>query len=87
MRLLGARGFQSIHRGVDTQFVNEDINRLVPLDALEEMCKDGLIGAIFPIYFVTTGVGTTMANSKSIGSGIAAELKTNNVSGVILTAT
>jgi glycine reductase len=87
MESLSPGNFESIHRGFDTQFINEDPNRLVPLDVLRQMEKGGIFKEIFPILFVTTGVATTMANGKRIGKGIAGELKEVDVSGVILTAT
>jgi glycine reductase len=79
--------YESIHRGFDTQFINEDPNRLVPLDVLREMEEEGLFKEIFPTFFVTTGVGTTLENGKKIGKGIADELKRGEVSGAIVMAT
>lgn len=79
--------FESIHRGFDIQFINEDPNRLIPLDVLREMEEEGFFKEIFPTCLVTTGVATTMENAKRIGREIALELKTGEVSGVILTAT
>jgi betaine reductase len=83
----GAEKFQSIHRGFDTTLINEDPNRLVPVDALRELQKEGVIGKIHAEFFVTTGVATTMENSRKIGAAIAQELVSARVSGVILTAT
>jgi len=87
MESLTSENFESIHRGIDTQFINEDPNRLVPLDVLRQMEKIGIFKELFPLLFVTTGVATTMANGKRIGKAIAGELKECDVSGVILTAT
>jgi len=87
MESLSSGNFESIHRGIDTQFINEDPNRLVPLDVLRQMEKIGIFKELFPLLFVTTGVATTMANGKRIGKAIAGELKECDVSGVILTAT
>lgn len=87
LKRLSPEDFQSIHRGFDTQFVNEDPNRLVPLDVLREMEEEGLFKEIFPALFVTTGVATTLENGRRIGKEIAYELKTGGVSGAILTAT
>lgn len=84
---LDADRFESIHRGFDTTFINMDPNRLLPLDVLHAMEKEGIIKGILPQYFVTTGVATTMENAKRIGKGIAKELKEAEASGVILTAT
>ncbi len=87
LKRLSPEDFESIHRGFDTQFVNEDPNRLVPLDVIREMEEEGYFKEIFPTLFVTTGVATTLANGKKIGEGIANELKRGGVSGAIITAT
>lgn len=79
--------FVSIHRGFDTTFINEDPNRLLPLDILREMEREGSIKEIYPEYFVTTGVATTMDNGKRIGASIAQELKEGGCDGAIVTAT
>lgn len=87
LKRLSPQDFESIHRGFDTQFVNEDPNRLVPLDVIREMEEEGCFKEVFPALFVTTGVATTLANGKKIGEGIADELKRAGVSGAIITAT
>ena len=87
LKRLSSEDFQSIHRGFDTQFVNEDPNRLVPLDVLREMEQEALFKEIFSTLFATTGVATTLASGKKIGQGIAGELKRGGVSGAIITAT
>ncbi|OGP99350.1 MAG: beta-aspartate methyltransferase [Deltaproteobacteria bacterium RBG_19FT_COMBO_46_12] len=87
LKRLSPTNFESIHRGFDTQFVNEDPNRLVPLDVLRHIEREGIFKEIFPIYFVTTGVATTLENGRRIGNEIALDLKTGGVSGAILTAT
>jgi betaine reductase len=79
--------FESIHRGFDTTHINEDPNRLVPLDILRLIEQEGMIKEVFPKYFVTTGVATTMENGKRIGKGIANELKGGRVSGAIVIST
>lgn len=79
--------YESIHRGFDTTLINQDPNRLVPLDALREMEKEGKIKEICPEYFVTTGVATTMENGKRIGKGIAKDLLDRGVSGAIVIST
>jgi glycine reductase len=84
---LSPEDFESIHRGFDTKFINEDPNRLVPLDTMRTMEKKGIIKEIFPEYYVTTGVGTTLENGKRIGEGIAKELLEGGVSGAIVIST
>ena len=87
MSRLDKEGFESIHRGYDTTFVNDDPNRLLPVDIMREMEKEGVIGKLHPYFFTTTGVATFIENSRKIGEGIAQELKEARVTGVILTAT
>ena len=87
LKTLDPDHFKSIHRGFDTTAVNEDPNRLLPLDVLRDLARQGTIKEIFHEYFVTTGVATTMENGKRIGKGIAKELKEGGVSGAIVTST
>jgi betaine reductase len=84
---LDKEDYESVHRGYDTTFVNEDPNRLVPVDILREMEEEGVIGKLHPYFFTTTGVATFIENSKKIGEGIAKELKKAGVTGVLLTST
>ena len=84
---LDAEQYMCIHRGIDRKHINEQPNRLLPLDAMRDLEREGLFKELLPQYFVTTGVATTMANGSKIGKGIAEELKAHGVSGVILTST
>lgn len=79
--------YESIHGGYDTTIVNEDPNRLVPLDQLRVLEELGLIKDIYSEFFTTCGVGTNVENSKDIGKGIAAILKEKGVTAAILTST
>ena len=83
----GASKFMSIHRGFDTTLVNEDCNRLVPVDVMIEMEREGRIKRLYPYFFATTGVATTIENGHRIGRGIAAELVAEGVSGALVIAT
>jgi len=87
LRELGCQRFSSIHRGFDTTYINEDCNRLLPVDVLSDMERRGLFKGIHPFFFVTTGVATTIDNARNIGKGIAAELSDAGVSGAIVAAT
>lgn len=79
--------FESIHRGVETTFINEDPNRLLPVDVVRDMEQEGIIGRLHPYFFTTAGCGTFVEMSQKMGQGIAGELKDAGVTGVILTAT
>ncbi len=79
--------FEAMHTGYDTSTVNQDPDRLVPLDALRRLERAGQFARLHDYYYVTTGPGAMPAKMQEIGAGIAAELSTAGVTGVILTAT
>jgi glycine reductase len=80
-------GFSSIHAGYDSRWVDADPDRIVPLDALAALAADGVIGAIHPYFYVTTGTGTTVTNGERIGQEIAERLIADGVEAVIVTST
>ncbi len=79
--------FETIHVGYDHANVNDDPNRLVPVDVMRELERSGKIGKLYDYLFATTGVATHIENAKKLGSTIAHELKSSGVQGVILTST
>ena len=84
---LSSKDFEANHIGYDTAFVNQDPNRLVPLDVLRNLEKEGVTGMLHDKIYATAGVATSLDNSKIIGQGIAEQLKADGVDGVILTST
>jgi len=72
--------------GYSPNLVNENPNRLVPVDAMRQMEKDKIIGKLYSHYFATAGIGTKLGNARKFAQAIAAELKGNGVSGVLLTS-
>lgn len=87
LKSLSAGDYESIHGGYDTTAVNEDPNRLVPLDELRLLEEEGLVGSIHNEFFTTCGIGTNVENSKVIGQGIVADLRQAAVEFGILTST
>jgi betaine reductase len=83
----GCEKFVSVHRGFDTTFVNEDCNRLLPVDVLAEMEKEGIIKRMYPFFFSTTGAATTIENAHRMGRRIALELVAAGVTGALIVAT
>jgi glycine reductase len=79
--------FRSIHAGYDSQWVDPDPNRLVPADALRHLAAEGVVGAVHPYFYVTTGTGTTVTNAERIGNEIARQLIADGVHAVIVTST
>ncbi len=87
MNELPAGRFESIDRGWDNRYVNEDPNRLLPVDVLTELKEDETFSKIHDYFYTTTGVGTTLDDSRRLGESIAQELRNQQVSAVILTST
>jgi len=79
--------WEPIHGGYDSTYAREDPNRVVPLDALRKLERDGAFAALHDYYYVTVGVGTAVNNARRFGEEIAHELHAADVQGVILTAT
>lgn len=87
METLSGSDFQTVHGGYNNAFVNEDPNRLVPVDALRALVREGKVGEMADYVYTTTGNGTSFENSRAFGAAIAKALKQDNVQGVILTST
>ncbi len=84
---LEAGKYESIHSGYDASAANANPNYVVPLDAVRELEGSHAFGSLYPRYIVTTGVGTAVVEARRMGREIAAELRSQGVDGVILTAT
>ena len=79
--------FEAMHTGYDTATVNQDPDRIVPLDAMRVLEKSQRFKKLHDHYFVTTGTGAMPSKMEEIGAGIADELATSGIGAVILTAT
>jgi len=79
--------YQTCHGGYDPVYANDDPDRVLPLDAMRALEKDGIIGKLYDLYYVTVGNATSVANSQKFGKAIAEKLKAADVGGVILTST
>jgi glycine reductase len=84
---LSPQDFEANHMGYDRVFVNQDPNRLVPLDVMRDLEKEKVIGKLHNKIYSTAGVGTSLYNAKNIGQGIAQQLKSDGVGAAILTST
>jgi glycine reductase complex component B subunit gamma len=87
MSRLSADDFEAHHSGYDTGFVNQDPNRLVPLDVMCDLEIEGVIKKVHPVIYATAGVASSLANAKATGQRITEKLKSAGVDGVILTST
>ncbi len=84
---LPAGDFKGIHGGYDSSWVDEDPDRVVPLDALRVLEKKGRFAKLHNEYYALAGIGTNVAMSKKLGAAIAEELKRKGVSAAIYTST
>jgi len=77
--------WQSIHGGFDTTNVNEDPDRMVPLDALRALEREGAIGELHDELFTTMGNTSAIPTMQRFGQEMSRELHKQGVEGVILT--
>ena len=75
------------HGGYDNRPVRTDPHRLVPVDVLRDMERDGLIGGLHPEFLSTTGNLNPINNSRRMGKEMAQRLTSAGVDTVILTST
>ena len=79
--------YEVSHRGYDTRYVEDDPDRLVPVDALRDLEKKGVVGKLHDQFISTSGLVNPLANSRRLGREIAEKLKAEGVEAVILTST
>ena len=84
---LRAEDYEVSHGGYDTRFVQEDPDRLVPLDVLREMEKSGAIGKVHDEFISTCGRSNPLSNTRRLGREIAEKVRKEGVDAVILTST
>lgn len=78
--------FMTVHGGYDPVYATEDPDRVVPLDALRAIEKEGGIGEVFGKLYSTVGNTTAVSSAKKFAEEIAADMKKNEVSAAILTS-
>lgn len=78
---------ETAHGGYDPTYANIDADRVIPVDVLRKMEKEGKIGSLHRYYYSTVGNGTAVASAKKFGEAIAKELIADGVDAVILTST
>lgn len=79
--------WEAVHGGYNVAHMNANPLYGVPLDALRELQAEGKFGALYPAYYVIPGNQGSPAEMKRVGQEIAAELKANQVDGVLLVST
>lgn len=78
---------ETAHGGYDPTYANIDQNRVLPVDVMKDLKKEGRIGDIYPHYYTTVGNGTSVKNAKAFATEFAQKLVKDGVQAVILTST
>lgn len=79
--------YETAHGGYDPVYANLDADRVLPVDVLRDLEKEGVIGKLHRYFYTTVGNGTSVANSKKYAAEISKELLNDGVQAVILTST
>lgn len=79
--------YETAHGGYDPVYANIDADRVLPVDVLRDLEKEGKIGELHRYFYTTVGNGTAVASSKAFAVEFAKELKADGVDAVILTST
>jgi len=78
---------ETAHGGYDPVYANEDLDRVLPIDAVRELLEKKEIGSLHDYWYATVGNGTSVANAKKYAAEIATQLIDDHVDAVILTST
>jgi len=87
MDYLKSDDFEVTHGGYTPVYILQDPNRLVPVDVMRQLEKEGKIKKLHEKFYSTAGCASIVENVRKMGQTIAKELKAEGVSGVILTST
>ncbi len=79
--------YSTAHGGFDQTYANLDADRVLPVDVLRDLEKEGRIGKLHNTFYSTVGNGTAVSNSKKFGLEIGEKLRDAGVQAVILTST
>ena len=78
---------ETAHGGYDPVYANEDSDRVLPVDVLRDLEKEGRIGELHRYFYSTVGNGTSVGSSKKFAEEFSKELIADGVDAVILTST
>lgn len=79
--------YETAHGGYDPVYANEDSDRVLPVDVLRDMEKEGKIGELHHLFYTTVGNGTAVASAKAFAAEFSQKLLADGVDAVILTST
>jgi betaine reductase len=84
---LTAETHETAHGGYDPTYANKDADRVLPVDVMRDLVKEGVIGSLHEYWYATVGNGTAVASAKAYAQKIAEDLHNYKVDAVILTST
>lgn len=87
VKYLASDKYETAHGGYDPVYANESPDRVLPLDVLRDLEKEGVIGSIHQYFYSTVGNGTAVKSAKEFADEIAGKLLNDGVDAVILTST
>ena len=76
----------SIHGGFNTTNINEDPDRMAPLDALRALEREGVFRELHELLYTTTGNTSAIPTMRRFGQEMGRELRAAEVDGVVLTS-
>jgi glycine reductase complex component B subunit gamma len=79
--------YEVAHTGYFAVEILEDPNRLVPVDVIRDLIKEGKVGKLHSRFFSTSGNATVAQRCAEMGREMGKEIKRQGVNGVILTST
>ena len=84
---LTAETYETAHGGYDPVYANEDPDRVLPVDVMRDLEKEGKIGKLHNLFYTTVGNGTAVASAKKFAAEYAQKLLSAGVDAVIMTST
>ena len=68
-------------------YATEDPDRVLPLDAMRQIEKEGGIGELYNYYYATVGNTTAVSSAKKFATEIAQDMLRKGIQAAILTST
>ena len=79
--------YETAHGGYDPVYANANPNRVLPVDVMRDLEREGKIGKLHDYFYTTVGNGTSVANAKGFAAEYAKKLLAAGVDAVIMTST
>ena len=79
--------YETAHGGYDPVYANQDADRVLPVDIMRDLEKEGKIGKLHRYFYTTVGNGTAVASAKKFAAEYSKELVADGVDAVIMTST